>query len=130
MANFRLPLSGDVTQFFRLLSTNMAALGSQIGFVNINLGQSKAPEVEEEVLQSVGSYGTQIGRISDALVVLVTHFRPERELDGDELRALNRLRAMLDEIADIKERHGRRAVRFPDKLCFGALGEERRRSSP
>ncbi|MDQ0504788.1 hypothetical protein [Xanthobacter agilis] len=122
MATFKLPLSGDVTQFFRLFSTNLAALGSQIGLININLGQSKAPEVEQEVLENVASYGTQIGRISDALVVLLTHFRPERELDADELRALDRLRAMLDDIADIKERHRRRALRIPDKLDFGRWG--------
>ncbi|MFG1478218.1 hypothetical protein V5F53_06060 [Xanthobacter sp. V4C-4] len=130
MAMFKLPLSGDVTQFFRLFSTNLAAFGSQIGLININLGQSKAPEVEEEVLQSVGSYGSQIGRISEALVVLVTHFRPERALEPDELRALNRLRAMLDEIADIKERHGRRAVRFPEALSLGVPRDPPPRGTP
>ncbi len=107
------PLSGDVTQFFRLFTSNLVAVGSQFGLVNVNLGQSKAPEVEEEVLESVGSYGTQLGRIGDALAVLVTHFRPERPLTDDEKRSLERLRVMLDEIADIKVRHQRRAVRIP-----------------
>lgn len=113
MATFKLPLSGDVTQFFRLLTSNLAAVGSQIGFVNINLGASKAPEVEEQVLEQVGSYGTQIGRINDALAVLVTHFHPTVPLTPDEARALDRLRVMLDDIADIKERHARKAVRIP-----------------
>ncbi len=113
MATFKLPLSGDVTQFFRLLTSNLTAVGSQLGFVNINLGASKAPEVEEQVLDNVGSYGTQIGRINDALAVLVTHFHPVVPLSAEEVRALDRLRVMLDDIADIKEQHKRKAVRIP-----------------
>lgn len=118
MAKLKLPLSGDVTQLFRLWSSNLAAFGNQIGVININLGESKAPEVEEEVLDKVGSYGTQLGRIADAMVVLVTHFRPERPLEEDELRALEKLRVTLDEIADIKTRHNRRAMRIPFSLRF------------
>jgi hypothetical protein len=37
------------------------------GLININLGQSSAPEVEQEILEDVGSYGRQLGRIGDAL---------------------------------------------------------------
>lgn len=47
--------------------------GGQIGVVNIALGQTPHPEVEERVLDEVGSYGRQIGRIGDALEVLVRH---------------------------------------------------------
>lgn len=119
MSTFKLPLAGDVTQFFRLLSQNLASVGSQFGFININLGLSKAPQVEEEVLESVASYGTQLGRIGDALSVLVTHFKPERPLTPDEKRALERLRDMLDDIADVKERHKRRTMRIPyDGVSF------------
>ncbi|MFG1419735.1 hypothetical protein V5F38_18165 [Xanthobacter sp. V0B-10] len=121
MATFKLPLSGDVTQFFRLLTSNLTAVGSQLGFVNINLGASKAPEVEEQVLDNVGSYGTQIGRINDALAVLVTHFHPTVPLTPDEVRALDRLRTMLDDIADIKEQHQRKAVRIPYGAGTGLL---------
>lgn len=118
MAKVKMPLGGDVTQLFRLWTSNLVALGSQIGLININLGESKAPEVEEEVLDKVGSYGTQLGRIADAMVVLVTHFRPERPLEEEELRALEKLRVMLDEIADIKTQHNRRAMRIPYNLSF------------
>ncbi|MGR7996400.1 MULTISPECIES: hypothetical protein [unclassified Xanthobacter] len=113
MATFKLPLSGDVTQFFRLLTSNLAAVGNQIGFININLGSSKAPEVEEQVLDEVGSYGTQLGRINDALAVLVTHFHPQKPLTEKEIDALDGLRVMLNGIAEIKERHKRSAMRIP-----------------
>lgn len=39
--------------------------------ININLGQSSDPDVEQEVLSDVGTQGKQIGRIGDALTVLL-----------------------------------------------------------
>lgn len=118
MATFKLPLSGDVTQFFRLFTSAFSAFGSQIGLINLNLGYSSAPQVEEEVLNDVGSYGRQLGRVGDALAVLITHFRPEQPLTPTERRALERLREMLDEIAEIKERNGRKAIRIPYERTF------------
>jgi hypothetical protein len=49
MPVFRLPLSGNVTQ-------SINPVGSQVGLVNIELGQSSNPKVEEEVLSDVASY--------------------------------------------------------------------------
>lgn len=43
--------------------------GAQFGFVNIDLGQTPQPEVEQAILEKVGSYGRQLGRIGDALEV-------------------------------------------------------------
>ncbi len=37
----------------------------------VNLGQSAAPDVETRVLNEVGSYGRQIGRIGEALAALL-----------------------------------------------------------
>src|ERR1043165_5126506 len=39
--------------------------GAQLGFVNINLGRTNHPEIEQKVLDEVGSYGRQLGRIGD-----------------------------------------------------------------
>jgi arsenate reductase (glutaredoxin) len=39
--------------------------GAQLGFVNINLGHTAHPEIEQKVLDEVGSYGRQLGRIGD-----------------------------------------------------------------
>jgi hypothetical protein len=47
--------------------------GSQVGLVNVNIGETKYPETERAILDEVGSYGRQIGRIGDALEVLIAH---------------------------------------------------------
>ncbi|WP_454917550.1 hypothetical protein [Xanthobacter sediminis] len=122
MARVRNPFSGDVTQFFRIFTSSFAAMGSQFGFINLNFTQSKAPEVEEDILDRVASYGMQLGRIGDALVVLLTHFQPSRDLTEAELEALDKLRLMLNEIAAVKTAHGRAAM----KLAYGQDFEARR----
>jgi hypothetical protein len=109
MTAFRLPLSGNVSQLISPWAGWFS--NSQLGLININLGQSSAPEVEQEILEDVGSYGRQLGRIGDALAVLITHFHPERPLEPKEEKAIRALRAMLDQIGDIKERHDRVAIR-------------------
>lgn len=118
MSRIRNPLSGDVTQFFRLFTSSFAAMGSQFGLINVNFTQSKAPEVEEEVLERVASYGAQLGRIGDALVVLLTHFRPSRDLTAEELEALGKLRLLLNDIAKVKKAHGRPAMELAYGLEF------------
>jgi len=109
MTAFKLPLSGNVSQLISPWADWFSS--SQVGLININLGQSSAPEVEQEILEDVGSYGRQLGRIGDALAVLITHFHPDQPLAPREEKAIRALRAMLDQIGDIKERHDRLAVR-------------------
>lgn len=111
MATFKLPFAGDVSQLISPWTSWFSAFGSQVGLININLGQSSAPEVEREILDDVGSYGRQLGRIGDALAVLLKHFHPEEPLDEKEEKALRALHVMLDQIGDIKARHDRPAVR-------------------
>lgn len=110
MPMFKLPLSGDVAQTINPWTAVFSPFGSQIGLININLGRSSAPEVEQEALLEVGSYGKQLGRIGEALVVLLAHFRPQRELSGQELKAIEDLKTMLDQIAEVKQRHQRPAL--------------------
>lgn len=110
MPIFKLPLSGDVAQTINPWTAVFNPLGSQFGLININLGRSSAPEVEQEVLTDVGSYGKQLGRIGDALVVLLTHFHPRCELTAEEQSAIDELKKMLDQIAEVKKRHRRHAL--------------------
>jgi hypothetical protein len=107
MPLFKLPLSGDVTQTINPLTSFFSPYGSQLGLVNINLGRSSAPQVEEEALMDVGSYGKQLGRIGDALAVLLAHFEPRRALTDDERRAIDEVKKMLAEIDAVKKRHER-----------------------
>ncbi|TDX63980.1 MULTISPECIES: hypothetical protein [unclassified Methylosinus] len=107
MANFKLPLSGDVAQTINPWTAVFSPYGGQFGLININLGRSSAPQVEEDVLADVGSYGKQLGRIGDAMAVLLAHFHPQCELTAQEREAIDALKAMLEEIDAIKRRHHR-----------------------
>ncbi len=77
--------------------------GAQFGFINIDLGQTPHPEAEQAILDEVGSYGRQLGRIGDALEVLLNHVK----LDGlspEEQDALTMLRGQLAAVRQIKQR--------------------------
>ena len=77
--------------------------GAQIGFVNIDLGQTRHPDVEQAILDEVGSYGRQLGRIGDALEVLLRHVRLD-DLTAAEEDALLILRGQLAEVRRVKDR--------------------------
>jgi hypothetical protein len=91
----QLPLSGNVTQTFFPLT--------------INLGRSANSATERDAL-SVASYGRQLGRIEDALIVLLRHVKLEG-LPPDDEKAIRDLKCMLHAIADKKEHHGAKALR-------------------
>ena len=109
MPVFKLPLSGDVVQSINPLTAFMT--GGQFGLVNVTLGQSSEPKVEADVLSDVATYGKQLGRIGDALLVLLEHFHPHRPLSAQESKAIDAVQDMLNKIADVKERHQRPALR-------------------
>jgi hypothetical protein len=113
MPDFKLPLSGDVTQTINPVSLFFNPVGSQIGLININLGTSSEPKIENQVLSDVASYGKQLGRIGDALVVLLRHFQPVGELTKEEKEAIRDLKSMLNSIAEVKERHSTKAALRP-----------------
>lgn len=103
MADFYRPVtytvnypSGDVSQWFDILS------GNDLSFIKVNMGRSANTDVEDAVLSEVGSYGRQLGRIGEALEVLIEHFDPKRPLTKDEQIALDDFRAMLRDIAGVK----------------------------
>ncbi len=85
--------------------------GAQFGFINIDLGRTPRPDVEQDVLDEVGSYGRQLGRIGDALEVLLRHV-PLENLSPAEQDSLAILRGQLAEVRRIKDRKrvGDRAV--------------------
>jgi len=73
----------------------------QLGLININLGRTPAPEIEERILDDVGSYGRQIGRISDALEVLVDRLEL-KDLDESQREAIILFKAQLAEVRRVK----------------------------
>jgi hypothetical protein len=75
--------------------------GMQFGLFNINLGQTPRPDIEQRVLDEVGSYGRQLGRIGDVLEVLLNHVRLE-DLSVAEKDAIDVLRGQLAQVRQIK----------------------------
>lgn len=106
MALFKLPLSGNVTQWINPMTWFMS--GNQ---VNVYMGDSSAPEVEAEILDRVGTYGKQLGQIGDVLIVLLKHLPDREKLSETERTAIEAFEKMADEIADVKHRHKRHAMR-------------------
>jgi len=104
------PLSGDVKQDI-LPWTWWLRLAGQWGLVNINLGRTAAPDVERQILDEVGSYGRQLGRVSEALqaVIEATLTKEDGQLDrtklsDDQIAALVGLKDLLEAVEDVKRR--------------------------
>jgi len=86
--------------------------GAQFGFINIDLGQTNHPDVEQKILDEVGSYGRQIGRIGDALEVLLNHVELGK-LKPEERDAIDILRGQLAEVRKVKDRSLPQAAKRP-----------------
>jgi hypothetical protein len=78
--------------------------GGQFGLVNIDLGGAGDSDLERKLLDRVGSYGKQIGRIGDALEVIMKHVKLEH-LTSDEQDALDILKGQLAEVRQAKAAH-------------------------
>ena len=76
---------------------------STLGLVNIDLGQTPNPQAERGILNDVGSYGRQIGRIGDVLEVLLNHLKL-KDLDSAENDAIDILRGQLAQVRQVKAR--------------------------
>jgi hypothetical protein len=111
-ANLNLPFSGAVEQWFRFWQTAFSTLTGQIGFINIYNQKSSNPDVEKEVVSNVASYGKQLGRIEDAIIVLLNHIVLHNP-DDDEVQALYDLARLLKDIADVRDKHTTKPVMRP-----------------
>ena len=75
--------------------------GAQFGFINIDLGDTAESDLERKLLDRVGSYGHQLGRIGDALEVILKHVKLG-ELNSDEQDALDILKGQLASVRQVK----------------------------
>ena len=75
--------------------------GAQLGFINIDLGATPSPEMEQTILDKVGSYGRQLGHLGDAFEVLLNHVKLEG-LTPAEQDAIAVLRGDLAKIRQVK----------------------------
>jgi hypothetical protein len=110
----RAPLSGDVSQ--DIDASLIRSVGDQLGFININTSQSSDPQLERLIVTEVAGYGRQLGRILDALDVLVRHDRDDK-LSAAERRALDDVKALRAEITAAKARYaGGRVDRLVEEI--------------
>jgi len=95
------PWSGAVTQAFDFMNSWFRSVGSQFGLVNITVGSSADPEMEKKILEDVGTYGRQLGRVGDALRVLVDE-ADKSALNPQQRKALTAFTYQVDKIDEIK----------------------------
>ena len=75
----------------------------RIGELNVYMGDSTRPEVEKEILRSVGSYGRQIGQLSDALAVLLRHVDLST-LSREETEVIRAFEGQVAKVNQVKRR--------------------------
>jgi len=102
-ATFRAPLSGDVTQAINPWKWVFDWAGSNFSLINVNLGRSSDPDLEQEILEEVGSYGRQLGRIGETVAVLVDQLDLDK-LTPEQKKTIKAFEAQMTEIQAIKER--------------------------
>ncbi len=96
------PFGGAVSQLFQMWSGWFQNQG-QVGIINIDLGRTDKPELERRILDDVGSYGRQIGRMSEALEVLITQADLDRtKLSDGQIATLHAFREMVAEVQRLK----------------------------
>src|SRR5947207_12679139 len=100
MSVFKLPASGDFNQWINPITSWWS--GNQI---SINLGESGSPDTEAEILRRVGTYGRQLGKITDAMIVLLRLLPKSATLTKEESEAIEAFKDMANDIAKIKESH-------------------------
>jgi hypothetical protein len=96
------PLGGDVTQWIR--TSWIKSLSDQTGFININNVRAGDPEVERRIIEDVASYGRQLGRIMEALDVVIGHLRlgERTDLTADERHALQDFSDLVRQVQMLK----------------------------
>jgi hypothetical protein len=99
---FFFPLSGAVTQWFDWIRNQ----GAQLGFINVYNASSAHPEAEQRIIEDVASYGRQLGRVIDALRILVDDRvgGVPAELTPQQKLAMQRLEVLAADIDEAKQR--------------------------
>jgi len=90
---------------------------TQQGFINVNLMQSSDPGMERDIVENVAGYGRQLGRISEALRVLLDHEAVRAAaLSPEERKAIDDFTDMSDQIADLKAKREQLTARQVDEF--------------
>jgi hypothetical protein len=103
-----LPLSGDVTQTINpwtWWNTAVNQLGGQFGLININTMASGDPVLENQIVQNVASYGKQLGRMMEALNVVIAKDLTLSTLTPKDQETITAFQDMLAQINATKDNH-------------------------
>jgi len=104
MPGFQFPLSNDTNvQSIEPFATFFKLMGSQLGFINIDLGRSSDPALEQRIVKQVGTYGKQLGTIGDVLRILLKQVE-RAGLSPEEEKAVRKLEVQLDGVDETKAR--------------------------
>jgi hypothetical protein len=114
----RQPLSGDVWQAINPWSWWLESTGQQVGFINIYRTEAGDPGQEREIVENVASYGKQLGRIIDALTVVLRH-ESFSSLEPDEELAKSRFLEMAEDISAVKGDFTAPSAESVDRLLVG-----------
>lgn len=101
----------------------MESAGQQVGFINVYQTEAGDPEKELEIVKNVASYGRQLGRIVEALSMVLRH-GSFSDLQPDEVLARQRFLKMADEITAAK---GENTAPTPESVDRFLAGISRRR---
>ena len=111
--------TGDVTQAINPLSW-LFRTNAQTGLINITTGRSDDPALEHRIVADVASYGRQLGRVIDALCVVVAEL-PDDDLTRQQRDVLEEFTKLADEIAAVKT--ATRAARVSEPEIDRLIGE-------
>ena len=117
-----LPISaptGDVTQAINPMSW-LFRTSAQTGLVNITTGRSDDPMLEHRIVAEVASYGHQLGRVIDAMCVVVAEL-PDADLTRQQRTVLAEFTKLADEITAVKTAN--RAARVSEPEIDRLIGE-------
>ena len=98
------PFSGNVQQAINPWQWWIGALTPMNGLINITQYESSNPKLEEEIIQHVAGYGKQLGKLVDAVSVLV-ELTDTKKLNTDQKKALQSLTELADALHAVKSQH-------------------------
>jgi len=94
---------------------------SQIGFINISNMSSGDSDLEKSIIREVGSYGRQLGRITEALQAVCNHL-DYTNWGSDEQQAVKDFIRMADDIQAHKRKHQPETKEAIDQLIIALRG--------
>lgn len=89
----------------------------QYGFINVSM-KTSAPQLERNIIENVASYGKQLGRLNEALSVVLRHIDLTPMTVADS-KAIKDFQSLVSRIAAVKENHAEAAEEDIERLIDG-----------